>query len=63
MSRERTEAQRRAEARYKDSHYDRIAVNVIKGTRDVWKSEAERLGLSLRRLIVCGVEEYIKNHE
>ena len=62
MQRKRTEAVRRAEAKYKDKVYDRIAVNIPKGERDKWKYEAEKRNLSLKRLIVCGVEEYIENH-
>lgn len=62
MPSKRTEARRRAEARYKDKTYDRIAINVLKGVRDVWKDAAEKRGLSLRRLVVDGVEEYMENH-
>ena len=61
-NKERTEAQRRAEARYRDEKCDRIAILVENGKRDEWKAAAAALGLNLKRLVVCAVDGYIKNN-
>ena len=42
--------------------WERLAVEIPKGKRDIYKTAAQELGLSLSVLIQIGVEEYIKNH-
>ena len=42
--------------------WERLAVEIPKGKRDIYKMAARDLGLSLSKLIQNGVEEYIKNH-
>ena len=42
--------------------WERLAVEIPKGKRDIYKMAARELGLSLSKLIQNGVEEYIKNH-
>lgn len=59
---ERTESDRRKEQRYKDSHYDRIAIMIPKGERDKWKQWAEERGFSLKAFIVSAIEEYVTIH-
>ena len=44
-------ASTRAKNKYNTKAYDRIAVNVKKGMKDEWKSEAEKQGLSLNAFI------------
>ena len=63
MTRERSEAQRRAEAKYRDEHCDRIAIMIPTGQRDVWKQYAAERGLTLRQIIMKAVEEYAGNHK
>ena len=41
---------------------DKIAINVPKGKRDVYRRAAAELGLSLSVLIQKGVEEFISNN-
>lgn len=52
----------RANRKYNDSAYDRVAIRVHKGTRSIWHDEATRRGLSLAGLIVTAVTEYIETH-
>ena len=52
-----------ATARYHEKAYDSIAVRLKKGTRDFYKKEAAKRGLSLAMLIKNSVEEYIANHQ
>lgn len=51
----------RANLRYNDKVYDRLAIRVRKGTRDRWKDAAAARGLSLAALIVEAVEKYISD--
>lgn len=57
-----TDAKRRADRKYSDKAYDRVAIRVHKGTRSRWHDEATRRGLSLAGLIVTAVTEYIETH-
>lgn len=57
-----SEAQRAAQRRYNDKAYDRFAILVRKGTRDVYKQAANSRGLSLAKFAVAAMEEYIINH-
>lgn len=52
----------RANRKYNDLAYDRVAIRVHKGTRSRWHDEATRRGLSLAGLIVTAVTEYIETH-
>lgn len=51
-----TEAQIRANNKYRDKTYDRIEITVPKGTRDRWRALAEAEGKSLTAYIVSRVE-------
>ena len=51
-----TEAQGRATRKYRAKAYDRIEVQVPKGTRDRWRTLAEQEGKSLNAYIVSRVE-------
>lgn len=51
-----TEAQGRATRKYRTKAYDRIEVQVPKGTRDRWRALAEMEGKSLNAYIVSRVE-------
>lgn len=52
----------RANRKYNDSAYDRVAIRVHKGTRSRWHDAAADRGLSLAALIVAAVTEYIQTH-
>ena len=41
---------------------DLLAVEILKGKRDVYKQAAAELGLSLSMLVQTSVEEFIRNH-
>lgn len=51
-----TEAQIRAGMKYRAKAYDRIELQVPKGTRDRWRALAEQEGKSLTAYIVSRVE-------
>lgn len=51
------EAQKRATAKYNSAHYERISLDVPKGTRDKWKKHADKKGTSLTSLIRELMEE------
>lgn len=51
-----TEAQNRAKTKYRAKVYDRIDLQVPKGTRDRWRALAEAEGKSLTAYIVSRVE-------
>ncbi len=51
-----TEAQMRANHKYRAKTYDRIELQVPKGTRDRWRALAEQEGKSLTAYIVSRVE-------
>lgn len=51
-----SEAQIRANHKYRAKTYDRIEVQVPKGTRDRWRALAEAEGKSLNAYIVGRVE-------
>lgn len=46
---------------YQDDNYDRVAIRVKKGLRDVYKRIAADLNLSLSQLIQRSVESYATN--
>lgn len=52
--------QKKATKKWKSANYDKICVEYPKGTRDAWKDEAKKRGLSLAQLIFFAVNEYIK---
>ena len=57
-----SQAQRLAVAKFRAEKCDRIAADVPKGKREIYKTAANDMGLSLALLIQNGVEEFIKNH-
>lgn len=57
-----TDAKRRADRKYSDKAYDRVAIRVHKGTRSRWHDAAAARGVSLAALIVAAVTEYIQQH-
>lgn len=54
------DCQKRATKKWKSANYDKISVEYPKGTRETWKNEAKKRGLSLAQLILFAVTEYIK---
>lgn len=54
-----SESQRKANEKWRKANYERLCVDIRKGTRNRWKQEAEKRGLSLAGLIVSAVEKYI----
>lgn len=53
----------KANDRYNKKVYESIGLRVRKGTRNEWKKQADRLGLSLAGLIVTAVTEYLQAHQ
>lgn len=58
----RTEAQRRADARYKDKHFDRVATMIPKGHRAIYQAAAKERGLSWRQFIIDSMDFYIQKN-
>ena len=57
-----TQAQRLAKAKYQQEKRSLVAAEVSKVKGEEYRAAAKELGLSLARLIQCGVEESIANH-
>lgn len=55
-----TEAQNKATQKYIKSTYDTIPVRAKKGTREIWKEEAEKRDKSLNQFIIDSVEAEIE---
>lgn len=55
-----TEAQKRANKKYKDANYARIALSVKKEVKQEWEKFAKEQEESLNGMIKKSVEEYIK---
>ena len=55
-----TEAQKRAIIKYIDEKTDDIRMRVAKGTKDRYKAEAEKHGLSTTKFILNAVETYLE---
>lgn len=56
-------SQTKAKNKYNEKTYDRIPLVVKKGTKDIWKSEAERQGLSLNAFICSVISQRIQECE
>lgn len=48
--------------RYNAEHYEKISVQVRKGTRQHYKDMADSMGLSFKEFVVSAMDEYIENH-
>lgn len=55
------ESQLMAVARYRAKNYETIAIDVKKGKREYYKSEAKKRDLSLAAFIQTAVEKYIED--
>lgn len=58
-----TEAQIRANIKYRAKAYDRVELLLKKGLRDRWKARAEAQGLSLTSYITQVMESYCEEME
>lgn len=54
------EYQKKATKKWKSANYEKICVEYPKGTRDAWKDEAKKRGLSLAQLILQAVTEFLE---
>lgn len=57
-----SDSKRRADRKWRENNYDKICIQVHKGTRQNWKAYADVHGLSLAGLIVKAVQEYMHQH-
>lgn len=58
-----TDAQRKANRKWREKNYDKICIQLPVGTRDHWKDAAAALGLSLAGMIAAAVSEYLVRHD
>lgn len=56
----KSDAQRRAVAKYNSANYDRIELRVDKGSKDIIKAHAEQLGESLNGFVNRAIDETIQ---
>lgn len=56
-----TEAQARATKKYIKEKTDDIRLRVAKGTKELWKEEAEKRGMSMTKFVKSCVEKEINN--
>lgn len=54
-----SESQRKANEKWRKANYERLCIDIRKGTRETWKQAAQARGLSLAGLIVAAVEKYL----
>lgn len=54
-----SDSKRKADRKWREANYDKVCIQIKKGNRDRWKTEAEKRGLSLAGLIVAAVEKYL----
>ena len=47
---------------YNREKYDRLQLNLPKGSKEKYRKEAEMRGMSLTRIIEEGIKEYMENH-
>lgn len=57
-----TDSRSKYQNEWKRNHKDTIRIDVPKGYKDLLKAEATKRGMSLTKLIVNAVVEYVKNH-
>lgn len=48
---------------YKTQHYDRLSVLAPKGKREQLDKVAKKHGLSMSKLLLTAVDEWIENHD
>ena len=48
--------------RYTKTHYDRLSLVLQKGERERVKTFAQKHGMSVNKLLMSALDEYIKNH-
>ena len=55
-----TDSKRKANRKWREKAYDKICLQYPKGTRDAWKQEAERRGMSLAGFILAAVKFFLR---
>lgn len=63
MGEKYTDAQKNASIKYLKEKTDSIQIRTPKGTKDRWKSAADKSGVSLNKFIVEAVESKIAESE
>lgn len=53
-----SDSKRKADRKWRENNYDKICIQLPKGTRDEWKQKAAERGFSLAELIRVSVEAY-----
>lgn len=54
-----SDSKRKADRAWRERNYDKICLQYPKGTRDFWKQEALKRGLSLAELVRLAVQMYL----
>ena len=57
-----SKAQLAAQMRYNAKTYDRLELQLKKGTKEIYRQEATTRGIGLMELFRRGADEYIANH-
>lgn len=53
-----SDSKRRADRKWRESAYDKICIQLPRGTRDCWKRAAADRGLSLAAFVALAVAEF-----
>lgn len=57
-----TDAQKKANDKYKKDKTDTLFINIPKGFKESWKQEAWERGMSLTKLVFRAVEKYLREN-
>ena len=54
-----SDAKRKIDKKWRKEHYEKLGIGLPAGTRELWKQEAAKRGLSLAGMIKQAVSEFI----
>ena len=58
-----SEAQKRATLKYRDKAYEQMNLQVKRGTKDIYKAQAAKRGLSLNAYIISLIEKDMEEEQ
>lgn len=54
-----SDVKRKIDKKWRKEHYEKLGIGLPAGTKDFWKQEAEKRGLSLAGMIKQAVSEFL----
>lgn len=55
-----SDTKRKIDKKWRKEHYEKLSIGLPAGTRETWKQEAEKRGLSLAGLVKQAVTEFLE---